>query len=303
MRVTFSLTVPANTLRKGSTLRCWLPFPRHDVDRQTGVKFIKAGVNDVDYPADKIIFSDPSCSHSSLYMESKVRKNQANTFYEVFEYTSAGEWHPIDPANVRPYDTTSESYREYTAEREKHIVFTDRIKATADSLTEGISNPYLQAEAIYKWIDRFPWASAREYSTIDNIPEYVLDNGHGDCGQATLLFMTLCRAKGIPTRWQSGLMLHPGSNNLHDWCEAYFEGPGWVPVDQSFGETPYGGMFYLGGIDPYRLIVNNDYGRAMSPKKKYPRSETVDFQRGEVEWEGGNLYFHLWDYNFTVEYL
>jgi len=42
--------------------------------------------------------------------------------------------------------------------------------------------------------------------------------------------------------------------------------------------------FYLGGIDAYRLIVNDDYSRDLYPAKIYPRSETVDFQR--VNWNG-----------------
>ena len=304
MRVTYRLTVPANTLRPGKHLRCWLPYPRSDVGRQTDVKFIEAGVNGVPYSKDKIIFSDPECAHGSLYMEAEAQRWKDVTFYEVFEYVSSGEWHPIDSSKVLPYNTESPEYKEYTAEREKHLFFTERIRRTADSLTAGIENPYLQAKAIYSWIDKtFPWASAREYSTIENIPEYVLSSGHGDCGQVTLLFMTLCRAKGIPTRWQSGFMMHPGDKNLHDWCEAYFEGYGWVPVDQSFGVTPYGGYFFLGGIEPYRMIVNTDFGREMSPAKNYPRSETVDFQRGEVEWEQGNLYFNLWNYDYDIEYL
>ena len=304
MRVTYRLTVPANTLRPGKHLRCWLPYPRSDVGRQTDVKFIEAGVNGVPYSKDKIIFSDPECAHGSLYMEAEAQRWKDVTFYEVFEYVSCGEWHPIDSSKVLPYNTESPEYKEYTAEREKHLFFTERIRRTADSLTAGIENPYLQAKAIYSWIDKtFPWASAREYSTIENIPEYVLSSGHGDCGQVTLLFMTLCRAKGIPTRWQSGFMMHPGDKNLHDWCEAYFEGYGWVPVDQSFGVTPYGGYFFLGGIEPYRMIVNTDFGREMSPAKNYPRSETVDFQRGEVEWEQGNLYFNLWNYDYDIEYL
>ena len=268
------------------------------------MKFIEAGVNGVPYSKDKIIFSDPECAHGSLYMEAEAQRWKDVTFYEVFEYVSCGEWHPIDSSKVLPYNTESPEYKEYTAEREKHLIFTERIRRTADSLTAGIENPYLQAKAIYSWIDKtFPWASAREYSTIENIPEYVLSSGHGDCGQVTLLFMTLCRAKGIPTRWQSGFMMHPGDKNLHDWCEAYFEGYGWVPVDQSFGVTPYGGYFFLGGIEPYRMIVNTDFGREMSPAKNYPRSETVDFQRGEVEWEQGNLYFNLWNYDYDIEYL
>lgn len=302
IRFSYSITVPANTLRRGSTLRCWLPFPRQDVAKQTDIKLIRAGIDSVDIPESRIVHSDPACHHSSIYFETKVKEGRSTTFYEVFEYTLAGEWHPIDPETVLPYDKDSDLYKENTSER-SNIVFSDRIRSIADSLTRGIDNPYLQAKAIFTWVDAFPWASAREYSTIENIPEYVLTNGHGDCGQVTLLFMTLCRAKGIPTRWQSGFSCHPNDQNLHDWCEAYFEGCGWVPVDQSFGVSSYSDYFYFGGLDPYRLIVNNDFSGKLSPAKKYPRSETVDFQRGEVEWEGGNLYFNQWDYEFDVEFL
>lgn len=304
MKVTFTLTVRANTLRPGQTIRCWLPLPRKDVPRQTDVKFVEAGANGTAYPTEKLTFSSPSNPHGSVYLEAKTARDKPTVFYEIFEYVSSGEWHPIDPSKVLAYDTSASGYSEYTSEREKHVIFTDRIKAAADSVTAGIDNPYLQAKAIYTWIDKtFPWASARDYSTIENIPEYVLENGHGDCGQVTLLFITMCRYKGIPARWQSGLMMHPEAGNLHDWGEVYFEGYGWVPVDQSFGITSYGGDFFLGGIEPYRMVINSDFGGNLDPEKKYPRSDTVDFQRGEVEWAKGNLYFTHWDYDFHIEYL
>ena len=118
--------------------------------------------------------------------------------------------------------------------------------------------------------------------------------------------MTLCRYNGIPVKWQSGWMLHPGEVNLHDWSEVYFEGYGWVPVDQSFGmvesENDDEKYFFLGSIDPYHLIVNDDYSKELFPAKTFSRSETVDFQRGELEWRGGNLYFDQWDYHMDVEY-
>jgi hypothetical protein len=35
--------------------------------------------------------------------------------------------------------------------------------------------------------------------------------------------------------------------------------------------------------------------------KQHFRSETVDSQRGEAEWDGGNLYFDQWDYDFDAK--
>jgi hypothetical protein len=78
-------------------------------------------------------------------------------------------------------------------------------------------------------------------------------------------------------------------------------------VDVSFGlrksDDPRVRWFYFGNLDSYRLVVNDDFSQPLYPLKIYPRSETVDFQRGEVEWEGGNLYFDQWDYDYKVEYL
>lgn len=307
IRVKYTLTVKPDVVPAGKTIRCWLPYPRTDVPRQSDVRFIS-----VNRP--KPVFSGDKAMHSTVYMEAKSVAGEPTEFVEEFEYTVSGEWYDLEKAGILPYDKDSELFKTYTAERENHMVFTDRIKALADSLTAGIDSPYGQVKAMFEYIDaNYPWASAREYSTLDNIPEYVLGAHHGDCGQVTLLLLTMCRYKGIPARFQSGFMMHPDAWNMHDWGELYFEGIGWVPVDMSFGippfakgeylaENPESRLFYLGGIDSYRMVVNNDYGCRLYPAKKYPRSETVDFQRGEVEWSGGNLYFPDWSWDMEIEY-
>ncbi len=102
-------------------------------------------------------------------------------------------------------------------------------------------------------------------------------------------------------------MMHPGNKNLHDWAEVYYEGIGWVPVDQSFGRV-FGApdddshWFFTRGLDAYRMIVNEGISAPFFPAKIHPRSETVDFQRGEVEWRGENLYFGRWRYKMEIEY-
>lgn len=146
-----------------------------------------------------------------------------------------------------------------------------------------------------------------EYSTIKNIPEYAIENKKGDCGQVALLLITMLRYKGIPAHWQSGWMMHPGEVNLHDWAEYYIEGAGWIPIDVSFGRADTDNSllpkrFFLSGMDSYRLYINSDYSGSFFPEKKYPRSETVDFQRGEVETDSENLYFDKWNYKMQVEY-
>lgn len=301
MRVKYELTLKPNAVPDGETVRCWLPYPREDNRRQSNVKLLS--VNDNNY-----VIAPAQYPHRTIYMEKIAKKDEPLKFSIEFSYQHAPEWFNLQGKITQPYDTQSELYRTYTSERPPHIVFTDSIRAISERIIGSETDPYQKVKKIWEWVDiTFPWAGAREYSTIANIPQYVLENGHGDCGQVTLLFMTLARYNGIPTRWQSGFMMHPGSKNLHDWSEFYIEGLGWIPMDESFGINAYADnddvkYFYSNGIDAYRWIVNSDFSQPLFPNKIFLRSDDVDFQRGELEWRGGNIYYNQWNWSFDVIY-
>ena len=193
----------------------------------------------------------------------------------------------------------------FLAERAPHIVFTQDLRDFSRKVVGDEKNPWRIAQKLYAAVDQVPWAGAREYSTISNISDYALHAGHADCGQQTLLLMTLLRMNGIPARWQSGMMFADnGYWNLHDWGQLYIAPYGWMPMDVTFGRLddadPAVANFYLGGLDAWRIAFNDDYGRPFVPAKQFFRSETVDLQRGEAEWSGGNLYFDQWDYDFVA---
>lgn len=298
--LTYTVTLEADAIPAGETVRCWLPFPKEGHDRQGNIKLLS-----INCPTRTI--SPTENMHRTVYCEKVTEKGEPTVFKLAFSFDCRAEWRQLANMPVKPYDTNSEFYKTYTAERPPQIVFSDRIKKLTGQVVGNETDPFKKVQRIYRWIDaNIPWCSALEYSTMDNIPEYVLTNRHGDCGMQTLLFMTMARCAGIPCKWQSGWMLHPVEVNLHDWCEVYYEGLGWVPLDQSFeqqdSDDPDMKSFYMSGIDGYRLIVNDDYAQPLYPAKIYPRSETLDFQRGEMEWRGGNIYFNKWKYNMKVEY-
>ncbi len=301
MKFTYTLTVDADAVPADEMVKCWLPFPREGNVRQQNVKLLSTSMDDY-------ILAPNSQLQRTVYMQKPAVAGEPTIFEMTFSTTTRPQWFDLENAEIKPYDKSSELYKKYTNERSPHLLFTPAIKAMSEKILGDEKDSYQIVKKIFNHItDNYPWASAREYSTIENIPEYVIAHKHGDCGQVTLLFMVLARYNGIPARWQSGWMLHPGNKNLHDWCEIYFENLGWVPVDQSFGrqqvENPEVQGFFLGGMDNYRLIVNDDYGMPLFPEKQFLRSETNDFQRGEVEWKGGNLYFDKWDYHLELEYL
>lgn len=302
MKIKYSLTIKPNSVPNGETIRCWLPYPRESDPRQTNIQL--QSVNKSEY-----IIADNKNLQRTIYLEDKAEKDKPTRFEIELIYTSKAEFvNLFDASKEISFNKNPEIFSEFTREQFPHIVFSDRIKNLSAQIIGDEKDPLQKLKKIFTWVDEnTPWASAREYSTIPNIPEYSLANKHGDCGIQTLVFMTLCRYNGIPAKWQSGWMMHPPEVNLHDWCEIYVDGYGWIPVDQSFGIKNFldesQKYFYLGCIDAFRLIVNDDYSQPLFPAKIYPRSETVDFQRGEVEWRGGNLYFDKWNYSMEVEYL
>ena len=300
MRISYTITVKPNEVPEGETIRVWMPFPREN-KRSSNIKLLST-------TNQNYIISPDEYAHKSIYMEAPAIKDSAMLFGYQLEVETADHWFNFGPEDVKPYDTNSELYKKYTAERNTHVIFTPQLKQITDSITAGETNPYNKARKIFDFIAKnIPWASAREYATFDNIPEYVLKNRHGDCGQVGLTFIAMARYAGIPAKWQSGFVAHPGMGGMHDWSEVYFEGIGWVPADASFGLVPNEDdkihHFYLGGIDSHRYYVNEDFSGNFFPAKSHLRSEPVDFQRGEVEWKGENLYFGRWRWKINVEYL
>lgn len=65
----------------------------------------------------------------------------------------------------------------------------------------------------------------------------VLDSRKGDCNEFAVLFCSLARAAGIPTRIALGLVYLDGAFYYHAWCECAPDGE-WVTVDPVFGQYP-----------------------------------------------------------------
>ena len=301
-----TLTIPAGKVPPGQAVRCWLPYPSV-FGTQGDVRFQTSDPS-------KIWIAAPQSPIRSAYLESPMPQEGDLRFNLVYGYTAYAYYRKIRPEEVQPFGKTDELFRLYTREEYPHEVFSEKMRRLSAEVTGSEQNPYLRGKRIYDWIaDNIKYSYAREYSTLHNISDYCLTGKYGDCGQEAILFITLCRIAGVPARWQSGFMTFPGDEGMHDWAEIYIKPYGWLPVD------PYMGIFftsmtedldperrktlrdfYYGNIDHFRLVANKGHNQALYPDKKYFRSETVDFQRGEVEWQGGNLYFNEW--RWSIEF-
>ncbi|MBC8001415.1 MAG: transglutaminase domain-containing protein, partial [Opitutaceae bacterium] len=306
--VTMTVTVDRDAVRAGEIIRAWLPVPRR-TSVQEGLQILETSS-----PVKAV--ADESSPIRSVYMEQPALAGAQTEFRIRYQFVTRAVRFDLDPSKVRSINPNDPALKPFLSEA-PHVVFSGKIKYLAKQITGAETNPLRQARAFYDWIStNVLYSFAREYSTLGNISDDCVTNRWGDCGQQALLYITLCRSQGIPARWQSGWYLFPGHKNIHDWTEIFIAPYGWVPVDPNFGgfAMRYGTTlsqaereelrdFYFAGLDHYRLIANSDHSQTLSPPKKFWRSDDVDFQRGEVEWRGGNLYFDQTDYSLDMQVL
>ena len=323
-RVTYSLTVPAGApgMKAGATVRVWLPFPQEH-RRQGEVKLISAS------PAGATI-APIEAAQRTVYFEQRVTDPaKPLVFSEVIEFTSTAYCPNLDNTKALPLPT------DYAggclSERPPHIIFTPQLRKAVAEAVGNETDPLVRARGIFHWIgDHIAYHAELEYGVIPSFSTKALAVRRGDCGVQAMLFITMCRCAGIPARWQSGWETKPVGSDMHDWAEFYIrpqpdsplyrqlssqpsgsgldrDGGAWLPCDVTYGQElkdntdPKIRDFYCGHIDSYRLIVNRDYGAELFPPKKSLRSEPADFQRGEVEIDGRNLYFNVWTYEVNME--
>ena len=292
LAITYTLTVDADAVPAGETVRAWIPFPKELPGRQENIALLSS------VPV-KHQLAPQDTPQRTIYFEKVAHSGEPTEFSVEYAFDSLSRYFSIDPESVQSADKIV--LAPYLDERAPHIQFTPELRALSKKIVGDETNPYRIAQKLFTYVDQIPWAGAREYSTIRNISQYAAHAGHADCGQQTLLLVTLMRMNGIPARWQSGWEFSPESfDTMHDWGEFYLAPYGWMPMDVTHGildsENDAERWFYLGGLDSYRLIFNTDYSQPFVPAKQHFRSETVDSQRGEVEWRDGNLYFNQWSY-------
>lgn len=224
------------------------------------------------------------------------RRMDASEPFEV-EYEFEARVRYFDGALPAPdaplYPDAPEPCADDLAELPGHIVFTPYIRRLVARITEGAASPLERAWRIYDYVTgSVRYSYMREYFLLPPpIAEYAALGLKGDCGVQALMFITLCRASGVPARWQSGLYAAPGDVGSHDWAQFYAPGWGWLFVDCSFGGAARRAgsrerwKFYFGNLDPYRMAANSRFQADTGFGMRFGRNDPYDNQRGECESE------------------
>ncbi len=131
---------------------------------------------------------------------------------------------------LKDYDTTDNRLYYFYTKSEPFLEQTPEIIKLANEITAGRETIKDISASIYNWVyGKMKYVyPPEERGVLGAIKKY-----EGDCGQYSVLFITLCRSVGIPARQQSGFSIEKGGFGYHIWSEIYFPGTGWVPMDAS----------------------------------------------------------------------
>ena len=113
------------------------------------------------------------------------------------------------------------------------------IRRKAAEIAEGSDDLY---EVVYRMSE---WTRNNVNYSLETLTAdatqnatWVLENRRGVCDELTVLFISMLRSLGIPTKFVSGSSytnVLDGFGN-HAWAEVYFPGYGWVAFDPTYGQ-------------------------------------------------------------------
>jgi transglutaminase-like putative cysteine protease/streptogramin lyase len=137
------------------------------------------------------------------------------------------------------------------------------VTKTAREIVGDEENPYWMARGIYDWV-----RESLEYNRVGgwDVPTTLIKRGTGSCSEYAFLYIALCRAVGLPARYEGSVVVRGDDASLddvyHRWCEVYLPGIGWMPVDPSGGdrEWPADQARYFGGLSNRFLITTHGGG-------------------------------------------
>jgi hypothetical protein len=151
----------------------------------------------------------------------------------------------------------------YLEDNEKFQVNHPVIQAALRSAVGDEKNPYMIARKIFNYIIANMYY---EMSGGWNTAPTVLARGNGSCSEYTFVFISMCRAAGVPARYVGSVALRGEEESMddvfHRWAEIYLPNYGWIPVDPSGGDSdwPRNQAMAIGHLSQRFLITTQSGG-------------------------------------------
>ena len=238
----FTVKVPEGAKQ----VRIWFAVPQDDAESEIGNFTAEAA-----YP---IQYGKDSQGNKIGYLEVQAPKEQHIGIREAFTLTRTEIRQTPDPKATRPLTEQERAALSAYLQPSTYVIINEQIKALADQIVAGETNPVLAARKIYDWtltnIDYWVKYPDRLKASPVGSAEYCLNSKTGNCTDFHSLFASLAQAAGIPTKMVYGSLLKPTLNGVdvdgsyHCWIQFYAPNLEWVTLDVSLADL-YLGDFTL----------------------------------------------------------
>ncbi len=163
--------------------------------------------------------------------------------FDVTLYTITTHLNQIE--EIYPYDVNSQIYLRYTGVSGEYV---DPYDSTIESIGDTI---WKESSDVLDYSRRCYLHVAKHFEYLNpgtglHPLSELLENGGGDCGNLSSIYISLLRYKGIPSRHL--ITVRPDGSG-HVWADFYLEKYGWVPVDVTFKKYASFSEDYFGRID------------------------------------------------------
>jgi len=153
-----------------------------------------------------------------------------------------------------------------------HPVIQDAVKISVGNE----KNAYWIARKIFNYlIDNMYYEMAGGWNTAPT----VLARGNGSCSEYSFVYISMCRAAGLPARYVGSVVIRGDNTSMddvfHRWVEVYLPNYGWVPIDPSGGDqnSPRNQARYIGNLANRFLITTQSGGGSKTMAWTYNSNE------------------------------
>ena len=283
---------------KGKIVKLWLPYPvSNEYQNITDVKirgnFVRSGV-----------YAEKKYGNLLYYAEWDKNATQKEL---TFSFKAKRKYLKNYPYPEKELPWNKNDFKIYL-KGSKLAPVNQIVKKLAEEIVKGKKNIPEKARTIYMWVCKNTYRNPKTRGCGKGDLCRLLKDPGGKCADLSTIFVSLCRAVGIPAREIFGIRLgKKDSQNItkgyHCWAQFYIPGYGWYSVDPADvrkmmlikniswndKKTKYFIKFYWEGIEPYRIKLSTGKDITLNPVQKnapinyfmYPYAEvdgkTVDF--------------------------
>ncbi|MFP4526534.1 MAG: transglutaminase domain-containing protein [Bacteroidales bacterium] len=211
------------------------------------------------------IVTDDWGQQTALFEDKNIEPGKTISYEMTAEATLYDVRWFIYPDEVGGLDEIPEDIKNKYLENDEKYQYDHPIIRTAidKALDDDEKNPYWMARDLFNYlIDNMYYEMVGGWNTAPA----VLERGNGSCSEYSFVYISMCRAIGIPARYVGSLVIRGDDASMddvyHRWVEVYLPNYGWVPIDPSGGDKklPRDQANYIGHLGNRFLITTQSGG-------------------------------------------